>query len=264
VILLTGSQGFIGQRVRLALGTAEVTTLDRKPGADLEMDLLDLGTPCDVDTVIHLAAQADISNNWVGDVARQSLYADNILATIQLLEAVRGVKRFVFISTAAIAAGSHSPYVATKIAGEALVQAYAFRYGWEWECIRLVSCVGPGYHHGHVADFCYMATTGQIHARNSGAIKNPFVHVDDAADAIVAAAHKPKCRATFVAAEPWSWRDTVRVMRDEGMTFDLTAPENLEGWIGDPHLGGIVSDYPVRRDVATGVREAVRGLRGAR
>ena len=262
MILLTGSQGFIGSRVRLALGDAEVTTLDRVAGADLEMDLIDLGTPCDVDTVIHVAAHADISRNWDNDSERHQLYADNILALVSLLEAVRGVKRFVFISTAAVAAGSKSPYVASKIAGEALVQAYAHRFGWAWECIRLVSCVGPGYHHGHVADFVYMAReTGCIRARNSGAIVNPFVHVDDAADAIVLAARSPKCRASFVVGEPWGWRDTVRVMRDEGMVFDVVAPQNAEGWVGDPHLGGLVSDYPVRRDVATGVREAVRGLR---
>lgn len=262
--LVTGSEGFLGKRVKLALGDAPVTTLDRAPGADLEMDLLDLDAPCDVETVIHLAARADISRNWTDDEEREQLYRDNILATISLLEALRNVKRFVFVSTAAVAAGSKSPYVASKIAGEALVQAYAHRFGWAWECVRLVSCVGPGYHHGHVADFCRMAKAdGVIRALNSGAIKNPFVHVDDAADAIVRAAAKPRCGASYVAAESWGWRDTVDVMRELGEELRVEAPENVEGWIGDPHLGGITSDYVCSRSVRDGVMVAVRELMGS-
>ena len=261
MILLTGSAGFIGSRVKLALGDAPTTTLDRKPGADLEMDLLDLGSPCEVDTVIHLAAHADISRNWTDDASRQQLYADNILALISLLEALRGVKRFVFVSTAAVAAGSKSPYVASKIAGEALVQAYAHKHGWAWECIRLVSCVGPGYHHGHVADFCKMAREGGvIRALNSGVIRNPFVHVDDAAAAIVKASQCPALRATYVAGQTWGWRDTVEVMRELGEVLTVEAPDNLEGWTGDPHLGGIMSDYTCSRSVKDGVVDAVREL----
>jgi nucleoside-diphosphate-sugar epimerase len=263
--IVTGSEGFIaGHVIRLLQSRGdEVMGVDRKRGAPACLDLFDLnpGDLPPVDAIIHCAAKADISRNWDRMIERTELYHDNIIALVALLEAAI-TKRFVFVSTAAVAAGSLSPYVASKVSGEALVQAYAHRYGWEWEAVRLVSCVGSGYHHGHVADFVRMASKdGVVKARTSGAIKNPFVHVEDAAAALVAASDKPRMSAGYVAAEPWSWLDTVRVMRDEGMTFDDIPGEREAGWIGDPHLGGIYSDYPTPRKVADGVRDAVRGLR---
>lgn len=264
MILVTGSEGFIGSRVcaELAHRTEAVTTLDRSGRADLVMDLLDLGHPADVDAVIHLAAKADISRNWDSHTERVELYQDNLLATIQLLEAVGPrCKRFVFVSTAACADGSRSPYVASKLAGEALVQAYAHRHGWAWECVRLVSCVGPGYHHGHIADFVRMAREGVVRARSNGEIRNPFVHVDDAANALCDAVAAPRNRVTYVAGERWSWRDTVEVMRELGESFDVQAPPYREGWIGDPELAAVTSDYVTERSVKEGVVQAIRGLR---
>jgi nucleoside-diphosphate-sugar epimerase len=262
--IVTGSEGFIATHVIRILKARgdEVMGLDRKRGANVCHDLIDIA-PGDlpvVDAIIHCAAKADISRNWDRARERAELYSDNLDAIIHLLEAAI-CKRFVFVSTAAVAAGSLSPYVATKIAGEALVQAYAHRHGWEWECVRLVSCVGSGYHHGHVADFMRMAREGEVRAKTTGAIRNPFVHVEDAAAALVAASDKPRNAHGYVAAEPWSWLDTVRVMRDEGMVFDVLAGEREAGWIGDPHLGGIYSDYPTPRKVADGVRDAIRGMR---
>jgi len=262
---VTGSAGFVGRHVVDVARVAGHTVYEFDRAGDPAFELYGIA-PSDLatlDAVIHCAAYADISRNWESHDERAKLYADNIDATISLLEAMPPGARLVFVSTAAVLAGPLSPYVASKMAGEALVAAYAHRRGAVWPVVRLASCVGIGYHHGHIADFVRMASrTGRITPLSSGRRANPFVHVRDAATALVEAATAlAPAPVIHVAADPWSWRDTVAVMRIAGMPCEVASCEREAGWIGDPIGLDIPRDYVTRYAVADGVRDAIEGLR---
>jgi nucleoside-diphosphate-sugar epimerase len=281
-ILITGQCGFIGAHVwRLAEATGnDLVGIDRKTGLDLVQC-----TPRwidDADVIVHCAAHADVRYNWpdgLGDIER-----DNVTATLRLLDAaasVKSVKLFVFVSTGAVYAGNsklvteqtvpraRSPYAASKLTGEAYVQAYAHKLGWHWYVVRPAACFGPGYHHGHVADFVeQMKTNGKIHALDKGT-RHPAMHVHDLARAVVRLA---TCEGEFdtgiynAAGGQWSWRDTVRVMgvdadkvscdsREVGFTGGL----NTAWWDGRKLSDEVLPD-DLESSIADGVRESLAGL----
>ena len=262
---VTGSAGFVGRHVVRAARVAGHTVCEYDRANDPSVELYGIAPSnlATLDAVIHCAAYADISRNWESHDERATIYADNIDATISLLEAMPPDARLVFASTAAVLAGPLSPYVASKVAGEALVAAYAHRRGTVWPVVRLASCVGSGYHHGHIADFCRMArATGRITPLSSGLRANPFVHVRDAAEALVRAAEAiAPAPVTHVAADAWSWRDTVALMRMAGISCEVASCDREAGWIGDPIGLDIPRDYATRYAVADGVRDAIEGLR---
>ena len=182
-VLVTGGAGFVGSHIvdrlvtfghdveiwddfstgRIGNCTPSAKVVHRSiVGGDMAIEEIH------ADVVIHAAAKADISANWTSHTAREELLRTNIEGTRLLLEACAAgsVKGFVFLSTAAVYGDggaepyntkspirASSPYTASKIAGEMLVQAYAERFGWRTGIARLVSAVGARYSHGHIADF---------------------------------------------------------------------------------------------------------------
>lgn len=268
-IAITGGAGFIGGHVvRLALQhDHRVTIIDRaeRPSwvpdrvAYERLDLADtLFTFDGFDAVVHAAAHADISRNWESDEERAQLYRDNVTATINVLERVRGAvaSKFVFISSAAVMwQGYSSPYSITKDFGEKLTNAYL--HPTMYSIVRLVSCVGERYSHGHIADFVKAAKErGHITGKDTGLSPKSFVHVADAADAILRCAEMPTSRPVAVAAGTWSWRDTAAMM---GVPI-VHWKEQVAGWPGDPVGLQVQSDWQCRRTVGEGVREALVSL----
>lgn len=280
-IALTGSSGFIGKRVaRCALEQGHaVWPFDREaaPAIDLTRVPLDFSGQ---DTIIHLAARADVRNNWneLHDIER-----DNVTATLRTLDAARkaNVKSFVFVSTGAVYARApgyvtedtvvvaSSPYAASKLAGEAYLQAYAERCGWNWYVVRLAACFGTGYHHGHVRDFVDQARDGNpVLTLDDGRTMRPAVHVDDVADILVSLADGSRYSGIYnVTGGLWSWRNTIEVMSDLcGSRVKFIAKQRPNGWIGDGH-GATWDGAKLRaagltpkRRVVDGVIDAVRGL----
>ncbi len=107
------------------------------------------------DAVVHLAGEPGVTTSWGPDFAR---YVDrNVLATQAVLEAATdvGIKRVVYASrsavsgapTAALRARGEprptSPYGVSKLAGEALVGAYAGSAGLTTVSLRYFSVYGP-------------------------------------------------------------------------------------------------------------------------
>lgn len=272
-ILVTGGAGFVGSHVVEALEERGHSpwVIDRKNGHEI------LETESIVaDAVIHCAAKADISQNWTSFTERDEVFEDNCEVTFRLLELClqSDVKSFVFISTGAVYGSDpyadegnltnpESPYAASKIAGEAMVRAYAHKAGWRWHVARMVSCVGARYAHGHIVDFVKMGKEiGTILAKDDGSRPKDFMHVRDAAECLaqMATGDVPSGIYNVAAHQRWSWRDTARLME---IPFGYQISDR--GWIGDPlglglNIEKINRYWHHNRRVEDGVKEAFGSL----
>lgn len=220
---ITGGAGFIGSNLvdRLLAGGHEVMVYDnfstgqerflsavsRSPkftliqGDLLDADRLTKALPS-CDAVFHLAANADIRFGL--EHPRKDL-EQNTLATFNVLEAMRakGVKRIVFSSTGPVygepsifPTPENAPfpvqtslYGASKLACEALIQAYAEGYGLQGYIFRFVSILGERYSHGHVFDFCksLLRDPRELKVLGDGHQRKSYLYVQDCIDALLLA-----------------------------------------------------------------------------
>jgi UDP-glucose 4-epimerase len=116
--------------------------------------------------VFHFAANADVR---FGLEHPSKDIQQNILATFHVLEAMRSndIRTIAFASsgsvygeTSVIPTPEDAPfpiqtslYGASKVAGEALIEAYCEGYGFRGLVFRFVSILGERYTHGHIFDF---------------------------------------------------------------------------------------------------------------
>jgi UDP-glucose 4-epimerase len=230
-VLVTGGGGFIGSHVadRLLAGGARVTIVDnfstglrefvpRHPRATLvEADLLDQPrldeTMRGVDFVFHMAANADIKDNFIEP---RKCVDQNIRVTQNVLEAMRanGVREMAFASTGSVYGEPDPPpsvesptpenapfplqtsiYAATKIASEGLLTSYAQQPpapGFNVWIFRFVSILGPRYTHGHVYDFWHRLKRdpSRLQVRGDGQQQKSYLHVSDCVSAMFTAVEK--------------------------------------------------------------------------
>ncbi|WNG84191.1 NAD-dependent epimerase/dehydratase family protein [Mycobacterium sp. ITM-2016-00316] len=176
-VLVTGAAGFIGSNLvgalSEALPTARIVGLDREPNPGnykrwLTVDLADkdevrqtLAT-LEVDLVIHLAAQAYVP----GSLERPEDYVrDNVLATSNLLVALQErivIPPIILASSCevygdqldqtdeAVDPAPKSPYAATKLAQEHLIEASAAAFDVRYVICRLFNNFGPGQQHNRL------------------------------------------------------------------------------------------------------------------
>jgi UDP-glucose 4-epimerase len=183
---VTGGAGFIGSHIvdRLAQNGANVTIYDDfSTGQDefishhaanpkvriVRADVLDGArlkeemAACDF--VFHMQANADVRGGI--QLTRVDL-EQNTIATWNVLEAMRinGIRHIAFASSAAVygepevfpTPESYAPlqtslYGASKLAGEAMIQAYSEYFGITCYIFRFVSWIGQRYSHGVIFDF---------------------------------------------------------------------------------------------------------------
>jgi NAD dependent epimerase/dehydratase len=179
-VLVTGAGGFIGShlaarlvelgaRVRAVVrynsrndwGLLEVlpasikSNLDVRPG-DLTDPFWTLSTAAGCEIIFHLAALIAIPYSYT---APQQFLAVNGAGTLNLLEAARahGVERFIHTSTSETYGTARytpmdenhpltgqSPYAASKIAADKLVESYHLSFGVPAAIIRPFNTYGPG------------------------------------------------------------------------------------------------------------------------
>jgi len=213
-ILVTGGSGFIGSHVvdKLIAAGHQPCIFDMvvSPFHDDSVDtyvgeLSDLPALTDAmrdcDTVMHLAAVADVSQ-----VALDPVFAEQVNArgTLHVLQAARdaGVGRVIYASTIWVYNGltgsvdetatlplANHLYTATKIAGEMYCTSYAELYDLQSTILRFGIPYGPRARPAAVlAQFVRRALDGEpLTVAGAGDQSRRFVYVEDLADGCVAA-----------------------------------------------------------------------------
>jgi UDP-glucose 4-epimerase len=152
------------------------------------------------DIVFHFAANADVR---FGLEHPGKDLEQNTIATFKVLEAMRatGVKKIVFASTGSIYGEADeiptpeqaafpiqtSLYAASKLAAEALIQAYCEGFQFEGYIFRFVSILGERYTHGHVIDFYKQLVEHPDYLKvlGDGKQRKSYLYVQDCLDAIL-------------------------------------------------------------------------------
>lgn len=270
---VTGGAGFIGSSLvdRLLVDGHHVTAYDNFSTGQRAFlapalthssftlvtgDTLDLptltGAMEGADTVFHLAANADV--RFGTEHPSKDLH-QNTIATFNVLEAMRatGVKRIAFSSTGSvygeapvIPTPENAPfpvqtslYGASKLAGEAMIQAYAEGFGFEGYIFRFVSILGERYTHGHVFDFYRSLRQDPTRLRvlGDGKQRKSYLYINDCLDAILVALDRARDRVNIFnlgTDEYCQVNDSIGWITGHlGIAPTLEYTGGDRGWIGD-------------------------------
>jgi UDP-glucose 4-epimerase len=270
---VTGGSGFIGSNLvdrLLARGdevvafdnfsTGQRRFLERAVGHDrftlIEGDTLDLPRLTEAMRgcafVFHLAANADV--RFGTDHPRRDL-EQNTIVTFNVLEAMRaaGIRRIAFSSTGSIYGEPEvfptpeaapfpvqtSLYGASKLAGEALIQAYCAGFGFQGLIFRFVSILGERYSHGHVFDF-YRSLRGnprELKVLGNGLQRKSYLYVQDCVDAMFLAIERAEANVSIFnlgTDEYCQVNDSIGwIVEHLGIEPKRTYTGGERGWIGD-------------------------------
>jgi UDP-glucose 4-epimerase len=221
-VLVTGGAGFIGSHFcdrALALGNEVVAFDDLSTGKELFLsaalknplfrlvrgdirNLEELQKTCSEfqpDLIAHFAANADVRHGL--ERPRRDLDY-NTIGTWNVVEAGRlsGCKNLIFSSTGSVYGEPEvfptpeecpfpvqtSLYAASKLAGEAILSAYALGYQMNVTVFRFVSILGPRYTHGHIFDFvkALRQNPKKLRILGNGLQLKSYLHVDDLMDGL--------------------------------------------------------------------------------
>lgn len=233
MLAVIGGAGFVGSNI-----------VEAFPGARV----IEKGDPFlfpDVDTVIHLAANADVRGGWNNPTV--DIDSGPVL-TGRVLEAMRnyGVRRLVFASTGSVyrpGIQAHeeteqpyatSLYAASKIAAEELIHAYTEAGHIDASILRFVSVLGPHYSHGLLVDFVKKATTESLPVLAPGTSQKSYVHVSDVVNAVRTVLDQDACGTFNVGTN-----ETATPLQIARWTLDTLGyaqadtPLDGETWVGD-------------------------------
>ncbi|MCA1960471.1 MAG: NAD-dependent epimerase/dehydratase family protein [Desulfomonile sp.] len=271
--LVTGGAGFIGSHVvdELVRRGWEITVYDNLstgfvkhlgPALQsgrvtvIQADILDLASltkaMTGVSTVFHLAANADVRGG------RHNTRIDleqNVIGTHTVLEAMRavGAEQIIFTSSATVygepdvfpTPESYAPlqtsvYGASKLAGEAFIQAYGEYFGIRSLIFRFVSWIGERYSHGVIFDFVQklLRNPAELEILGDGNQRKSYLHVEDGIRGIFLAIDRIlelKSVINLGHEEYMPVTDLARIVCDEmglrDVRFRFTG--GVRGWLGD-------------------------------
>jgi UDP-glucose 4-epimerase len=204
------------------------------------------------DMVFHLAANADVR---FGTRHPRKDLEQNTIATFNVLEAMRttGVRQIAFASTGSVYGEATviptpedapfpvqtSLYGASKLACEALIQAYSEGFGFRAWIFRFVSILGERYTHGHVFDFysSLRRDPSRLRVLGDGKQKKSYLYVQDCLDAILLATQRSTDRMNVFnlgTDEFCEVNDSIRWITEQlGVSPVLEYTGGDRGWIGD-------------------------------
>ncbi len=232
-IALTGATGFLGSRIAHNIDRAGARlkllsrpgVFDRVPVSaqiiegDLASQVSLNALVRDVDAVVHCAGATRAFKS-------QDFFDVNAKGTARIAESARraGTPRFILVSSLTAQRPKASDYAASKAAGEAaLLRTYS---GQDWLILRPPAIYGAG--DELTKDLIYWLKRGAWPNPKGpdGARRTSFIHVDDAAAAIVAGLHRDAPTQAIYAvdgAEPMgvTWREAGQIFAD---TLDCSAP----------------------------------------
>jgi UDP-glucose 4-epimerase len=223
-VLVTGGAGFIGSHLvdRLVRAGARVRVLDNlqagneanlapvRPQVDLR--IADLRDPAAVDeavrgseVIFHIGANASVPVS-VDDRAYD--FATNALGTYHVADAAirHGVRRIVQASTAAVYGPPRytpvdeqhplepiSPYGATKLSAERLLNAYSQVYGFELAIVRIFNTYGPRQPRYVAFDLMMKLARDpkRLEVLGTGEQRRDYCYIGDMIEALVLAAETP-------------------------------------------------------------------------
>ena len=202
--------------------------------------------------VIHLAANADVR---FGTQHPTRDLEQNTIATSNVLEAMRaaGIKRIAFASTGSVYGEASiiptpedapfpvqtSLYAASKLAAEALIEAYCEGFGFQGYIFRFVSILGERYSHGHVFDFYkqLLAHPGELDVLGNGLQRKSYLYVQDCIDAILLAIGKVEAPVNIFnlgTDEYCQVNDSIRwICEYLQLSPEIRYTGGDRGWIGD-------------------------------
>jgi len=205
-ILVTGSSGFIGASLcrKLIEVGHEVRGVDKHPPLfehppQLETDIVDLTTSPDLpvaDIVVHLAAHSQVQPI----VNKTTLATQNIEMTRHVLAEASQVDAFVVNASSRDMYGaairplenevnldSPNGYAASKVACEALANAYRHTHGLRVTSLRLSNVYGPmDANQRVIPTFIALANHGETLRVFGNEKLLDFIHVKDVCDAMLA------------------------------------------------------------------------------
>lgn len=147
----------------------------------------------DVDTVIHLASNPDIAaamSNPRIDFQQGTILSESVIEAVR----ISGVKTILYASGSGVYGEVAfkpimetdqllpvSPYGASKLAGEALLSAYAYMFDFRAIAFRFANVVGPRQTHGVGFDFLnkLMKNTGELEILGDGTQSKSYIHIND-------------------------------------------------------------------------------------
>jgi UDP-glucose 4-epimerase len=153
------------------------------------------------DTIFHLAANPEVK---LGETDPKTHFEENILATFNLLEAMRKKGKpttLVFTSTSTIYGEAKqvptseeyaplmpiSTYGASKLACEALITSYAYTFNHRALILRLANIIGPRSNHGVIFDFInkIKANPTELTILGDGKQEKSYMYITDCIEAIM-------------------------------------------------------------------------------
>jgi len=223
-VLVTGGAGFIGSHLvdRLVAAGARVRVLDNLQAGNeanlssvrpqIDLRVADLRDPAAVDdavrdcqVIFHIGANASVPAS-VDD--RGYDFSTNALGTYHVADAAirHGVRRIVQASTAAVYGPPRytpvdeqhplepiSPYGASKLAADRLLNAYAQVYGFELAMIRIFNTYGPRQPRYVAYDLMMKLARNprRLEVLGTGEQRRDYCYIDDMVTAFMLAAETP-------------------------------------------------------------------------
>jgi UDP-glucose 4-epimerase len=267
-VLITGGAGFIGSHLVRALVRAGygVRVFDNLSTGSLDNigdlldaiefvrgDVRDYGTVESavrgIDAVVHLAALIDVAES----IEKPDLYFDvNVRGTYNVVKASRSAGTFVFASSSAVYGEPirvpipedhplmpKSPYAASKISGEAFVQAFANQYGFRPVILRLFNVYGlkqSRAYAGVIIEFIRRVSRGEPPVIfGDGEQTRDFIHVSDVVEAIMLSLRNEGARGVFNIGSS----EGVTINRLANLILKLMGREDLKPIYAPPRPGDI-------------------------